>query len=212
MKALFMLGLAAVLAAPAAAQVPVDTVDVTPALDTLLTRHSVTLTARIVDSLGRSMRKYGAWTVRDTTALRAGTVREKSGESKVTLRSKSDTGRSYVVYSGGSLGAKKDSGLVIVRKLCDSAVVSTINLWPDSMSLRRTDSVGVAANPRSACGNYLRGVNITWISSDSTKARIDRVDSLLGLVRSLDSSGTVYIKAVSGTKRDSAKTKLKTAP
>jgi uncharacterized protein YjdB len=219
MRLLFCLGAVAALAAapthraapPPVAVASVDTVDVTPAQDTLVLRTYDRVYARVVDSIGRRKSATVTWTVRDTLVLYiSGRRTDSTGFYSAGLRARSDTGRTYVVAQAGS---KKDSALWVVRDTtCSETTLASINLWPDSATAHRTDSIGTAAIPRNTCGHVLMK-NLTWSSSDSTKALIDRLDSTAGRIRVLDSGpGTVYIKGVSGTVRDSVKVKYKHAP
>lgn len=210
------LGLLAFLAAavPLQAQSTVDTVDVTPALDTVLINQAVSLQARIVNSAGLGLNKSGTWTVRDTSALRPasrGTVRASTGRSTLTFRAKADTGRSYVVYTSGS---KKDSALIIVRDTaCTSGVLATLDVRPDSAVLRYKDTTSVVALARDNCGALLPGgVNITWASTSTGDATVSALDSLIGRIVVVDSSGTAYIRGTSGSVKDSAKILLRGNP
>jgi len=200
--------LCALLAPPVAAQSVVDTVDVTPALDTILIRQSTTLTSRHVDSTGLPLNKVSTWKVRDTSALKPiSTVRPSTGISVVTLWAKGDTGRSYVVDSSHSGTNKKDSSLVIVRDtVCSHTILGSVDVRPDSGVIRHRDTVGVIALPRSQCGGLMQGgVNITWASTATGDATVSSLDSLIGRVIGVDSTGTVYIRGTSGTETDSAK-------
>lgn len=225
MRRLLLLGAVAALAAFAVPQphdtpaVPltaagltfasVDTVDVTPAADTLIVRTYDRVYARVVDSIGRRKSATVTWTVRDTNVVYiSGRRTDSTGFYSAGLRSRSDTGRTYVVAQAGT---KKDSSLWVVRDTtCSTSVLGSLDMGRDSAVLRRTDTIGVNVLPRNQCGGLMNGINVTWISSDTAGgASITRLDSLKGMIISVDSTGTTYIKATSGSLRDSIKIKHK---
>lgn len=193
-----------------AAVASVDTVDVTPALDTLFSKQAFEFTARTVDSVGRTKNTQVTWTVRDSSLFR---TLKRSGTygTKIKAFAKGDTGRTYVVATAGS---KKDSGLVIVRDTaCVSGTLASIDVRPDSAVQRYKDTTTVVALPRDACGALIPGgVNITWASTSAGDATVSSLDSLLGRVLMVDSNGTVYIRGTSGSIKDSAKIKLRGNP
>lgn len=215
MRSLLLLSLAAVLGwvTPPARPLhrlvaSVDTVDLTPALDTLFDKQPFSLTARVVDSVGRTKNTRVTWIVRDSSLFRnlktSGTY-----STKFKAFAKGDSGRTYVVASAGT---KKDSSLIIVRDtVCDESVLASINLVPDSTTAHRTDTLGFGMAPRNQCGGYMNGVNPTF-SAGGSGLTVSRVDSLWARAIATDSSGTAYVKAVSGSIRDSVKVKLKPAP
>jgi uncharacterized protein YjdB len=186
----------------------VDTVDVSPNLDTLFGAEHFSLTARLADSAGRELHRHVTWTIRNTTLFKTPKIKGNEGE-QIGGYSKGDSGRTYAVATAES---KKDSALLIIRDtVCSNTVVGGVNLFPDSMTAHRTDTLSVVALPRNTCGGaYIQ--NLTWASSDSAKATITRLDSTIARVVVLDSNGTVYLKGITGTKRDSVKLKLKHAP
>lgn len=186
----------------------VDTVDVTPALDTLFGKEPFSLTARVVDSVGRTKNANVTWVARDSALFR---TLKQGGTYHTTLKAfaKGDTGRTYVVAFAGS---KKDSALIIVRDTtCDPTVLASINLVPDSTTMHRTDTLGFGMAPRNECGEYMNEINPTF-SAGGSGLTVSRVDSLWARAIATDSNGTAYVKAVVGSIRDSVKVKLKHAP
>lgn len=185
----------------------VDTVDVSPNLDTLFGAEQFSLSARTVDSVGRTLNRKITWTVRNTALFKSV---KKTGDydQNVKAFAKGDSGRTYVVATAGS---KKDSALIIVRDTtCSATTLGSLNLGLDSTVMRRTDTIAAVALPRTQCGALMSGVDVTWASSDTAGgASITRVDSLIGRIVSVDSTGTTYIKAINGTVRDSIKIKHK---
>lgn len=195
---------------PTTAVASVDTVAVSPHLDTLQLREGAAISARVVDSVGRPKNTEVTWTSRNTSVVKVGNVKFTLGLSKAIVRAGSDTGRTYVVATAGS---KKDSSLYIVRDtICSTAILGSLQFGPDSITMHRTDTVGLSVVPRNQCGGYLNGVNPTFSSSSASVATATRVDSLWVRVIALDSNGTTYVKAVSGSIRDSVKVKAKHAP
>lgn len=189
-----------------------DTVDVTPALDTLILNTNTTLTARTVDAAGLTTNPNLTWIIRDTSGVRPfipGRIRGK----QAIVWAKGDTGRSYVVAIDSVTGKKDSSLIIVIDTICSTTTLGSLALFPESTVVRRTDTVGVFAFPRDQCGNYLAGQNVVWSSGDSADAIIIRKDSLHGLIVALDSAnGPEYIKGVIGSKRDSVKVKTKAAP
>lgn len=188
----------------------VDTVKVTPALDTLFGKQPFSLTARVVDSVGRTKNANVTWTVRDSSLFRS---LKQGGTYHTTLKAfaKGDTGRTYAVAFAGT---KKDSALIIVRDTtCDATVLGSLQLGLDSITMTRKDTAAAVVLPRNQCGGLLSGVDVTWASSDTAGgATITRVDSLIGRIISVDSVGVTYIKAINGTVRDSVKVNHNPAP
>ncbi len=218
MRRLLMLGAVVAVAAAAPRSTPppvavasVDTVDVTPAADTLQLRGTDRVVARVVDSIGRRKSTTVTWTVRDTTKVYiSGRRTDSTGFYSATLRAREDTGRTYVVAQAGS---KKDSALYVVRDtVCSETTLGSLNLAPDSSTAHRTDTLTFGLSPRNTCGHVMGGVNPTWSSSNGALGTVARLDSFVGRAVVLDSNGTLYVKAVSGTVRDSVKVKLKHAP
>lgn len=218
MRSLLLLSLAAVLGwytPPARPITPsavasVDTVDLTPALDTLFGPQPFSLTARVVDSVGRTKNTRVSWIVRDSSLFR---TLKTSGTYSTKFRSFAvgDTGRTYIVASAGT---KKDSSLIIVRDtVCESGVLYRIDVRPDSAIQRYKDTTSVVALPRDNCGALLPGgVNVTWATTSAPDATVSSLDSLIGRVLVVDSSGTVYIRGTSGAHKDSAKIVLRGNP
>jgi hypothetical protein len=220
MRSFLLLSLAAVLGwytPPASMSAPrdvvvasVDTVDLTPALDTLFGKQPFSLTARTVDSVGRTKNTRVSWIVRDSSLFR---TLKTGGTYSTTFRAFAvgDTGRTYVVASAGS---KKDSSLIIVRDtVCTPGVFYSLDVRPDSAIQRYKDTTTVVGLPRDNCGALLPGgINITWASTSTGDATVSSLDSLLGRVLMVDSTGTVYIRGTSGTIKDSAKIILRGNP
>lgn len=217
MRTLLLLSLAALLgwtqpvhAPRGAAVASVDTVDVSPNLDTLFGKQPFSLTARVVDSVGRTKNARVTWVVRDSSLFRS-LKRTGTYGTKIAAFATGDTGRTYVVATAGT---KKDSALIIVRDTtCDATILGSLDMGRDSITMHRTDTASAVVLPRNQCGGLLDGQNVTWISSDTAGgASVTRIDSLKATVVSVDSTGTTYIKAVIGTVRDSIKVKHKPAP
>ena len=189
----------------------VDTVDVTPALDTLFGQQPFTFTARTVDSVGRSRNVPVTWTIRDSSLFK--TIKTSGTyNTKIRAFAVGDTGRTYVVASAG---AKLDSGLAIVRDTtCLAGTLATIDVRPDSGIIRHRDTVGTVALPRDGCGALMPGgVNITWASTATGDATVSSLDSLVARVIGVDSTGTVYIRGTApGNIRDSAKFTMRGDP
>jgi hypothetical protein len=218
MRLLLSLGVAALVVAAAPRSTPppvdvasVDTVDVTKTADTLQLRSYDRAVARVVDSIGRRKSTTVTWTVRDTNVVYiSGRRTDSLGFYSVGIRSREDTGRTYLVAQAGT---KKDSMLWVVRdSTCSETTLGSLNLAPDSSTAHRTDTLSFGLSPRNTCGHVMGGINPTWSSSDNALGTVARIDSFVGRAVVLDSAGTLYVKAVSGTVRDSVKVKLKHAP
>lgn len=181
----------------------VDTVDVTPALDTLFGKQPFALTARTVDSVGRARNVTVTWTVRDSSLFK--TIKGSGTyNTKLAAFATGDTGRTYAVAAAG---AKLDSALLIVRDTsCLAGTLARVDVRPDSGVIRHRDTVGTVALPRDGCGALMPGgVNITWASTATGDATVSSLDSLIARVIGVDSTGTVYIRGTSGAFSDSAK-------
>lgn len=158
--------------------VPVKTVNVTPALDTLVLGGVVQLHAQTLDSAGN--------------VLNGRTVTWSSSNENVALVSSTgrvvsqDTGSATITAT--SEGVSGTSTIVVIP-----VPVATVTVAPANKSLTVGDTLTFTATTKDAHGNVLTGRVVTW-SSDNTAAAT--VDATTGLVTAVG-PGTAHIIATS---------------
>src|SRR6185437_4663692 len=158
--------------------VPVKTVNVTPALDTLVLGGVVQLHAQTLDSAGN--------------VLNGRTVTWSSSNENVALVSSTgrvvsqDTGSATITAT--SEGVSGTSTIVVIP-----VPVANVTVAPANKSLTVGDTLTFTATTKDAHGNVLTGRVVTW-SSDNTAAAT--VDATTGLVTAVG-PGTAHIIATS---------------
>jgi uncharacterized protein YjdB len=171
--------------------VPVGSVTIQPGAATLGVGQSATLTATVRDANGAVVtdRAVG-WTSSNTavaTVTQAGVVKAiAGGAATISATSEGNSGSATVTVA---------------------ASVASITLQPTSVTLQRNASATLAPTLKDAGGNVLAGRTVTWISSDTTKARV----SSTGVVTAVR-IGTATITATSEGRSASASVTVVTGP
>ena len=167
------------------ALVPVASVNVTPALDTLVLGKAVTLAAQTLDSVGH--------------VLTGRAVLWSSSNENVALVS--STGRVVSQGVGSATITATSEGVPGTATIVVIPVpVATVTVTPATKSLTVGDTLTFTATTKDASGNVLTGRVISW-SSDNTAAAT--VDANTGLVTAVG-AGTAHITATSEGQSGSA--------
>ena len=172
--------------------VPVGSVSVQPTSANLTVGQSTTLTATVMDANGAVVTdRQVAWTTSNAavaTVTQGGVVKAVSaGTATISATSEGSTGNAAVAVS--------------------PTPVASIAIQPASATLQRNMSVTLAATLKDAGGNVLTGRVVTWVSSDTTVARV----SSTGVVTAVR-IGTAVITASSEGKSASASISVTAGP
>lgn len=158
--------------------VPVASVKVTPALDTIIVGDSVTLVATTLDSTGATLTgRTVTWTSRSTGVATVDSTGKVKG---VTVGS--------VTIVASSEG-KSDSATVVVQPV----PVASVQISPSPDTVRTGKKATLTATPLDANNNPLTGRTVVWASGDTTIATVDQTGVVTG-----GNLGTVAITATSG--------------
>ncbi len=145
--------------------VPVGSVTVQPGAATLAVGQSTTLTATVKDANGAVVTDRAvSWTSSDAlvaTVTQTGVVKAlAAGAATISATSEGSTGSATLTVS---------------------ASVASISLQPASVTLQRNASTAITPTLKDAGGNILTGRTITWISSDTTVARVSSTGVVTGV-------------------------------
>lgn len=160
------------------ALVPVKTVNVTPALDSLVLGKAIQLTVQTLDSAGNR--------------LTGRTVLWSSSNEDVAIVS--STGRVVSQDTGTATISASSEGVVGTSTIVVIPVpVATVTVAPATKSLTVGDTFTFTATTKDASGNVLTGRVVTWASDNTAAATVDATTGLVTAV----GAGTANISASS---------------
>ena len=155
---------------------PISTIGITPDTVRVILGRTVQFTAAPRAADGTVLDRAVSWGVNDTT------VATISGTGVATTK-KIETTRVTATAEG-----KTGTAVLIVIP----APVFTVAVTPATATLRIGQTLQLSAVPKDSAGNALGGRTVTWVSSDTAKARV----SATGLVTAR-STGAVTLRATS---------------
>ena len=165
------------------ASVPVSSVVVTPDTGHVAVGATLQLRATLTDSAADTLTgRPVTWTSSDTTVARA------SASGLVT-----GIGPGAATITAGS-GGKTGTATITVFGL-----VASVTITPDTGTVKVGKTLQLVATTKDSTGAAITGRKLTWMSSDTTKAKV----SGTGLV-SGTAAGTITITATSETKNGTA--------
>jgi uncharacterized protein YjdB len=165
------------------ASVPVSNVVVTPDTGHVAVGATLQLTATLTDSAADTLTgRPVTWTSSDTTVARA------SASGQVT-----GIGPGTVTITATS-GTKTGTATITVFGL-----VASVTITPDTGTVKVGHTLQLVATTKDSTGVAITGRKVTWMSSDTTKAKV----SGTGLV-SGRAAGIITITATSETKNGTA--------
>ena len=167
--------------------VPVASVTVSPAVDTIAVLATVQLSATPKDSAGHALSgRVVTWASSDTTKAKVSATGLVTGVAAGTI--------TVTATSGGKTG-----NAAITVTGAQPLPVASVAVSPAADTIAALATVQLTATLKDSLGNTLTGRVVTWSSSDSTKATVSSTGLVTGVA-----AGTCTVTATSGSKSGNA--------
>ncbi|MBK8248727.1 MAG: Ig-like domain-containing protein [Gemmatimonadetes bacterium] len=165
-------------------QVPVATMTLTPATQTIAISQPLTLSAALFSATGAPLSPVGRTITWTTSASSVATV--------------TNSGVVTGVSAGTAVITATSEGVIATATITVSPVaVASVTLAPNNVSLNQGATQSITATARDASNNVLTGRPVTWTSSNPSVATVNSTTSATNTITAV-AAGSVTISAVVG--------------